>query len=104
MGGAEPPAARRGREQPPHQPTKVDRDTVTVMVAAGIQQLDIAKARGISVSTLRKWYRYELDTAKTTIDTMVVVEQPEAYQGGRFRGDQVVGTGAHGLARRCEGR
>jgi hypothetical protein len=32
----------------------VDRDTVSVMAAGGIAQVDIARARGISPVTMRK--------------------------------------------------
>ena len=52
----------RPANRPPHVPTKVDRDTVSVMVAGGIGQADIARARGVSEPTLRKHYKEELAT------------------------------------------
>jgi hypothetical protein len=55
-----PAPAKRPANRPPHEPTKVDRDTVSVMVAGGIAQDDIARARGISAPTLRKYYKLEL--------------------------------------------
>ena len=55
-------SVKRGRGQPPHEPTQVDRDTITAMVAGGIAQVDIARCRGISLPTLRKHYRGELDS------------------------------------------
>jgi hypothetical protein len=78
------PVERRGCGRPTHVPTKIDRDTVVVMVAAGVQQDDIAKARGISTKTLRKHYRPELDTGQTTIDTIVVSEHLKRIKAGDF--------------------
>jgi hypothetical protein len=56
------PSPTSPSNRPPHEPTKVDRDTVSVMVAGGIAQSDIARARGIGEPTLRKRYRAELDS------------------------------------------
>lgn len=71
--------------RPPHEPTQVDRETVKVMVAAGMLQPDIARARGINVTTLAKHYREELDTGKTQVDTGVVVEHLKAVKRGDFQ-------------------
>jgi hypothetical protein len=42
-----PSPTARPANRPPHEPTKVDRDTVAAMVAAGIAQADIARCRAI---------------------------------------------------------
>ena len=62
----------------------MDRDTVKVMVAGGIIQADIARSKGISLPTLRKHYRAELDNGKTELDTMVVVEHVKLIKKGDF--------------------
>lgn len=49
--------------RPPHVPTDKDRRVVEMMTAGGITQEGIARAIGISVDTLVKYYREELDTA-----------------------------------------
>jgi hypothetical protein len=76
--------AKRPAHRPAHEPTKVDRDTVKVMVAGGIIQADIARSKGISLPTLRKHYRAELDNGKTELDTMVVVEHVKLIKKGDF--------------------
>ena len=76
--------AKRVRGQPAHAPTKLDRDTVKVMVAGGITQADIARSRGISLPTLRKHYRAELDNGATELNTMVIVEHIKAIKRGDF--------------------
>ncbi len=55
-----------------HEPTEIDRRTVQIMAAGGIIHGDIAAARGISVPTLYKHYRQELDNGKTAIDTLAL--------------------------------
>ena len=76
--------AKRVRGQPAHAPTKLDRDTVKVMVAGGITQADIARSRGISLPTLRKHYRAELDNGATELNTMVIVEHVKLIKNGDF--------------------
>lgn len=49
--------------RPPHVPTDKDRRIVEMMTAGGITQEGIARVIGISVDTLVKYYREELDTA-----------------------------------------
>jgi DNA invertase Pin-like site-specific DNA recombinase len=73
--------AKRGRGRPEHEPTKVERDLITVMIAGGITQADIARSRGIDLKTLRKHYRPELDNGKTSIDAMVLVEHIKLISG-----------------------
>jgi DNA-binding XRE family transcriptional regulator len=54
---------KRGRGQPPHEPTQQQRKMVESMSAYGIPQEDISKVVGINRTTLAKHYREELDTA-----------------------------------------
>ena len=74
--------AKRGRGQPPHQPTKADRDAVTLMVAGGIPQADIAQWRRIDIKTLRRHYREELDKGAATVNAMVLVEHVKLIKKG----------------------
>jgi hypothetical protein len=73
---------KRGRGAPSHAPTKSDRDMITVMVAGGIKQADIARAKGIDLKTLRKHYREELDNGASSINTMVVGEHIKLIEKG----------------------
>jgi hypothetical protein len=76
--------SKRSRGQPPHQSTKADRDAVTLMVAGGINQADIARWRGIDLKTLRKHYREELDNGATTVNAMVLAEHIKLIKKGNF--------------------
>lgn len=52
--------------RPTYKPTDADKNTVSVMVAAGIPQENIARCigeKGIDLKTLRKHFRQELDTS-----------------------------------------
>jgi hypothetical protein len=82
---AAPSLAKRPANRPPHQPTKVDRDTVSVMVAGGIAQADIERARGISAVTLRKHYRAELTNGMTALNTIVIIAHIERIKAGEFQ-------------------
>lgn len=55
-----------------HEPSDIDRQTVQIMAAGGLVHGDIAAARGISVPTLYKHYRQELDNGKAAIDTLAL--------------------------------
>ena len=79
---AAPSPAKRPANRPPHQPTAVDRDTVFTMVAGGIAQVDIARARGISAVTLRKHYRAELTNGMTALNTIVLIEHVKRIKLG----------------------
>jgi len=85
LSAAAPSPIKRPAHRPPHQPTKVDRDTVSVMVAGGIAQVDIARARGISTVTLRKHYREELDAGTARLNTMVILEHIKRIKAGDFQ-------------------
>jgi hypothetical protein len=47
----------------PYEPTSAERERVKYMALGGVDQPVIAKVIGISVPTLEKHYRNELDTA-----------------------------------------
>jgi hypothetical protein len=79
-----PPVVKRGRGNPPHVPTKVDRETVALMIAAGIAQSDIARVRRISEKTLRLHYRQEIDNGTTQINTIVLMAHLERIRAGEF--------------------
>lgn len=49
--------------KPKHEPTKAQRDTVSLHAMVGTPQEDIAKVIGVDPKTLRKYYRDELDLA-----------------------------------------
>jgi hypothetical protein len=80
-----PPPKRAGTGQPPHLPTQRDRDTVSLMAAGGIGQVDIARARGISTRTLQKHYRTELTTGASTLNTIVLLEHMKRIKAGDFQ-------------------
>ena len=61
----------RGPGQPPHAPTSQQRKMVESMSAYGIPQDDISKVIGISIDTLAKHYREELDTATAKANAKV---------------------------------
>lgn len=48
--------------RPPHEPTGETRDRVEMLAAFGIPAQDIAATLEITDTTLRKYYRHELDT------------------------------------------
>jgi hypothetical protein len=79
------PVVKRSRGKPAHVPTDVDRETVRVMVAGGFSHDDIARARGISDVTLRKYYREELDAGAAAVNAMVLVEHIKRIKAGDFQ-------------------
>ena len=54
-----------------HEPTVKSRAEVTSLTSFGITQEDICKYLGISIKTLEKHYRYEIDTAVTRANGQV---------------------------------
>jgi hypothetical protein len=56
-----------------------------VMVAGGIAQVDIARARGISALTLRKHYRAELTNGMTALNTIVLIGHVKRIKAGDFQ-------------------
>jgi hypothetical protein len=57
--------------QKPHEPTEKDRLAVETMAGHGIAQMDIARVIGVSISTLSKWYRDELETGAVKANSRV---------------------------------
>jgi hypothetical protein len=70
--------------KPPHVPTDADRQTVSLMVAGGIAQEDIARARKLGLTTLRKYYRDEIATGTTAINTVVILAHVKRIRAGDF--------------------
>ena len=70
-GGMTDAPKKRGPGQPPHAPTSQQRKMVESMSAYGIPQDDISKVIGISIDTLAKHYREELDTATAKANAKV---------------------------------
>ena len=56
---------------PEHAPTEQDRGMVTTMVAYGIPQREVAAVVGVSINTLRKHYKNEIDTAGARATTRI---------------------------------
>lgn len=56
-------AEKRSRHNPPHVPTDANRQAVQLHAMVGTTQENIAGLLGISVDTLAKYYRKELDTS-----------------------------------------
>ena len=54
-----------------HEPNEKDRKTVETMASHGIPHIEIAQVIGISLPTMYKWYRHELDTGATKANSMV---------------------------------
>lgn len=55
----------------PHEPTEKNKKMVEAMSSYGIPQEDIAKVLEMDEKTLRKHYRYELDTATAKANSQV---------------------------------
>jgi DNA-binding CsgD family transcriptional regulator len=71
--------------QPAFVPTPNQRETVKVMVAAGIQQLHIAVLLGISRPTLRKHFRHEIDLGTAQITPVVLAAHLKLIEAGDMR-------------------
>ena len=55
----------------PHEASEKERKQVETMAGCGVTELDIARVIGISVPTLQKYYRYELDTGHIKANSLV---------------------------------
>jgi DNA-binding CsgD family transcriptional regulator len=62
---------KHGPGRPAYEPTERDRQTVKLMVAAGIERLDIAACLGIDPKTLRKYFKSEMRTAAQRANAQV---------------------------------
>ena len=61
--------AKSGRK--PHEPTEAMRKTVSLHATVGRRQETIAEVLGISVDTLQRYYRSELDTSRERANAQV---------------------------------
>ena len=75
--------AKRGR--PAFEPTPMQRDTVKVMVAGGIQQPAIAGVLGISEPTLRRHFRKEIANGAAEVGLIVVAAHLKRIRAGDMR-------------------
>ena len=57
--------------KPPHEPTEATRQTVQLHTMVGTNQTDIARVLDIDEKTLRKYYRDELDLAKSKANASI---------------------------------
>ena len=57
--------------RPPHEPTEAMRKTVSLHATVGSRQEPIAEVLGISVDTLQRHYRSELDTSREKANASV---------------------------------
>ena len=57
--------------KPPHEPTEATRQTVQLHTMVGTTQADIARVLHIDEKTLRKYYRDELDLAKSKANATI---------------------------------
>ena len=57
--------------KPPHAPTEATRQTVQLHTMVGTNQTDIARVLDIDEKTLRKYYRDELDLAKSKANASI---------------------------------
>ena len=57
--------------KPPHEPTEATRQTVQLHTMVGTTQSDIARVLDIDEKTLRKYYRDELDLAKSKANATI---------------------------------
>ena len=55
----------------PHEPTEAMRKTVSLHATVGSRQETIAEVLGISVDTLQRYYRSELDTSRERANAQV---------------------------------
>jgi hypothetical protein len=69
MGKPKRPGTKRGPV--PHQPTEATRQTVSLHATVGTRQEVIAEILGISVDSLQRHYRSELDTSREKANAAV---------------------------------
>lgn len=64
--------AERSRGRPAHEPDVVKRRFVEVMAGAGVPQAEIAAVIAVTVPTLRRHYRRELDRGAARVQAKLV--------------------------------
>jgi hypothetical protein len=62
---------KKQQGQAPHVPTQALKNQVEALAAYGVPQEEICKVIGISVPTLHKYYRHELDVAMAKANARV---------------------------------
>ena len=74
---------QHGVGRPPHQPSDVTRKMVTSAVGMGLDQNSISALLDIAPKTLRKFYRYELDTGAARANLSVAKSLYGRASGGK---------------------
>ena len=82
---APPPMVPAKRGRPAFAPTSVQRETVKVMTAGGIQQPAIAGVLGISEPTLRRHFRKEIANGAAEVALLVVAAHLKRIKAGDMR-------------------
>jgi hypothetical protein len=70
---------------PKFEPTKFQRDTVSLAVASGIKQDALCGLLKISAKTLRKHFKHELLTGQATVDLLTVSQHVKRIRAGDMR-------------------
>ena len=83
--GPPPPVALVELGRPAFEPSAMHRQTVTVMVAGGIQQAAIAGALGILEPTLRRHFRKEVAKGASEVALIVVAAHLKRIKPGDIR-------------------
>jgi len=83
--GAKPSPEKKERGQPAHRPTKERREQVQLYACAGVPQERIALILDISVKTLRKYYREELDISLDKANAEIAGKLFKKAQNGCFK-------------------
>lgn len=95
--GAPAPRKRMGR--PKYEATPKDRSAVALMVAAGIEQDVIAGVLRINAKTLRKHYRFEIDTSYARVKSEIAGKLIEKARAGDVHA-QIYYLSTHGWSQR----
>ena len=82
---APPPVVPAKRGRPAFAPTPMQRETVKLMVAGGIQQPAIAGVLGISEPTLRRHFRKEIANGAAEVALIVVAAHLKRIRAGDMR-------------------
>jgi hypothetical protein len=81
-----PPKPKRPRPgKPAYEPTDINREMVRVMVAGGIEQALIAGALRISITTLTKHFRPQIDNGAAEVNTVCIAMHIKKIKAGDMR-------------------
>jgi len=78
------PTVKRNRGQQPFQPTREQRQVVHLLHSASFPHTFIAKKIGISVPTLHKYFRTELDDAHDEVKSSMIAAIARAANNGHW--------------------